>query len=798
MTRISAALLLLMLGSGAWGLEKRTFTAADFATWAYPRGLVEVGAAGMQVRRFGKAYNAMTDLDQYRASVIGEHGSSPLRTASGAGTVARLADQDPQTWWQPDPADPLDRWWVEVDLGRAVAARRIRLVFPDTAGARPFAFFSVFTSPGVPLKATPEQILFTRVGRPINNNAERVVDFPLNAIDISGATGLNLVIADTLDFDLVRFVRFEATGRSAEAALAEIEVETIGFNLALKVDTEARLEEGLETWGGRAWTSSERKCPACGKGTGEEGMIDGDIAGRYWAIESGANPDWRAWGQWAGVDLGTVFRVDRIVWLPLVGGETPYLYGHDRERQTAWGYFDVLTSDGTFSNSADPEVEGPYLYDLLSSVDNTLGAKRWLFDFQFPARDTRYLFWRLMPGGGSGSWGRAAQLFIYHSEGYPAQVELESPDLDLGNAFSIRRLEWEADTPPDTRVEILTQTGNGYQKVTRYYLTNGQEVTKEEYEATKALRRGEITEELVRDPTWSGWSLPHRFSGQDFLSPTPRRWLRVRARLISDDPEAMPSLRSLSLVMNTPVVGNGLSGQILPREAALDSLQEFRYLIKPNRADRNDLGFDQVLIALPPGSASQGESGLLSARVRGQEVEARGQWRGDSLLVSLPPPAVKGDSVEVVFQARLFQNPTVFEAFVANSSQADNSQGVVPVSLGADQVYVPQVQEAGSFFQRLSASPVCTPNGDGANDLFRLSFNVVKTARQPAVGIHRLDGALVRELVNATPGSGRASYTWDGGDARGERVPPGLYLARLHLKADAGDETLYRLVRVAY
>jgi hypothetical protein len=794
--RSNAALLLisLTLATGAGALEKRTFSAAEFANWTYPRGLMEVEAGGIQVRRFGKAYNAMSDLDQYSAITIGEHGTRSLRTPSNEAGVQGLADQDPNTWWQPDPADPVDQWWVEVDLGRAVAASRVRLVFPDTAGARPFEFFSLYLSPGVPLKNSDQQLRFTRVGRPINNNTQRVLDFELKTSDPSVATGQFLVTKDSLDFDLVRFVRFEATGRTQDAALAEIEVETIGFNLALKLPTEARLAEGREVWGGGVWTSSERECPGCGKGTSTEGIIDGDIAGRYWTIESRDNPDWRVWGQWAGVDLGSVFRVDRLIWLPLVVGETPYLYGHDRERQSSQAYFDFLSSDGTPSNTADPEVEGPYDYELLSSVDNSLSPKRWLFDFQFPSKPMRYIFWRRMPAAG-GAWNRTAQLFIYHSEGYPAQLRLESADLDLGGAFSIRRVEWDADLPPNTHIEVETQTGNGFQKVTRYYLTNGTEVTKEEYEAAKALRRGEIVEDLVRDPTWSGWSLPHRFSGQDFLSPTPRQWLRVRVSLISDDPEAMPSLRSLSLVMNTPVVGSGLSGQIFPREAALDSLQEFRYLIKPNRAERSDLGFDQVLITLPPGSR---DAGLVEARVSGQAVEAQGQLRGDSLLVQLPPPAVKGDSVEVTFQARLFENPTVFEAFVANSSQTDNTQGVVPASLGSDQVYVPQVQEAGSFFQRLSASLVCTPNGDGVNDLFRLSFDVVKTARQPTVGIHRLDGALVAELVDETPAGGRASYAWDGGDAQGQTAPPGIYLARLHLKTDAGGETLYRLVRVAY
>lgn len=791
---LGTGLVILALGMASHGLETRTFTARDFASWSYPKGLVVVQPEGIKVKRFGKSYNAVADRDEYEGIVIGEHGKTKLRTPSNEKEVGLLADQNPNTWWKPAAADPLGKWWVEIDLGRVVAAHTLRVIFPDTVGARPFAFFSVFVSPGIPLMTSPEQVYFSRVGRPINNNKQRVVEFELRTYDAAVATGQYLVTKDTLDFDLVRFVRFEAAGRTPDAAIAEIEVETVGFNLATKVTTEDRLKKGLEVWGGRAWTSTDRNCPNCGKGVAPEGIIDGDLHGRYWAIESAGAPDWRAWGQWWGVDLGSVFRIDRIIWLPLVVGECPYLYGWDRERHSPWNEFDFLLSDGTPSNTADREVEGPYLYDLLSHVNNRNSPKRWLFDYQFPSRVVRFVFWRMMSLN-EGSWGRASQVFIYHSEGFPAQVQIESEDLDLGSAFSIRRVEWDADLPPDTRIEVQTQTGNGFQSITRYFLSNGQEVTKEQYEAAKPRQKGPIVQDTVRDPSWSEWSLPHRFNGQDFLSPTPRRWLRTRVKLISDNPEAMPSLRSLSFVMNTPVISGGLIGEILPREAALDTLQAFRYLIRPIRTTPGDVGFDQVLIMVPP---QAGKAELLSARVGGREVPATYEFSGDSLLVQLPPPAVKGDSVEIAFQTRLYKSPTVFEAFVLNSAQPDNSQGIVPSALGMNEVYVPQVVQAVSLFQNLAYSRAFTPNGDGINDLFQLACTVVKTDRQPRVRIFALDGTLLAELVNATPASGRSHYTWDGRDQEGELVPPGIYIAHLSIDADAKDEIVQKLVHVIY
>lgn len=790
---LRAGLAALFLASVGSAQEVRTFRTQDFATWSYPKGLVNVGNELVTVRRFGKAYNAVTDRDEHAtAVVVGEHGKSKLRAGSGEATAGRLADQDPTTWWKPASTDGIQTWWVELDLGRAVAASAVRVIFPDTVGARPFAFFSVFTSPGVPLYTSAEQIVFTRLGRPVNNNLERVVEFPLSTYDKAVTTGQHLATKDSLDFDLIRFIRFEAAGHTVDAALAEIEVDAIGYNLTTKITTEERVAAGLDTWGGYAWTSSNHECGNCGKGTSPNGIIDGDLAGRYWTIESAGSPDWRSLGQWWGADLGTAYRIDRIVFMPFVLGENPILYGYDRERQSSWYTFSLLVSDGTPSLTADPEVEGPYEYEILSEVNNTLAPKRYLYDWQFPTRTIRYLFWWLWGGG---SWGRACQIYAFHSEGYPVQVELVSPDIDLGSAYSVRRIEWDGDLPEGARIEVETQTGNGYQKITRYFLSNGQEVTKAEWEAAKVRNRGPVVEDTVRDPSWSPWSLPHRFSGQDFLSPTPRRWLKARIRLISDSPEVMASLRSLSLVLNTPVVNSGLIGLVTPRVAELDSLRDFRYTIRPGRATTGDLGFDRAGIILPPVS---GGGSLASVLVGGRSVSASGEMHGDSLIVSLPPPAVKSDSVEIIFQTRVYESPTVFEAFVYNSTQTGNIQGVVPADLGATEVYVPQAVQATSFFQNLAYDAVFTPNGDGSNDRLSLSFAVVKTLRQPEVRIFTLAGSQVIALADQTPTAGRSAFTWDGRDQDGALVPPGIYLFQLSLETDAETQTVQKLVHVLY
>ena len=784
MLSLVTVIALLIFVSGGMA-ENIVFSGSDFESWNPPQGLVDVRADGIAVKRFGKTFNAVATAHEFSSVVIGDvYGSvRPARTPSNQADAHLIADQDPDTWWKPVADDPTENFWVELDLGRAVIADKIRVVFPDTEGARPFRFFSVFTSPGVPVSfGGGKRIVFDRVGRTVNNNTQSVVELELEVKDDPGQK-----------FSPVRFVRFEATGRTPDAALAEIEVDAVGFNLSSKVAIERRLEAGDPGWGGRTWSSDSRECVdrACGRGSGAEALLDEDMAFRKWNIEAViVSGDWRDSGFWAVVDFGNVFRVDRVVWIP---GNGPFTYTVYKPAAVQQAHCDfsvqeIFTSDGSPSTTSVVDVEGPYEYELLVANPGSKG----IYDFQFPSRPVRLFNWRVPNGRGN---CRALQLWVFHSEGYPAAVTLTSDDIPLGGARSIRRVEWDAYLPPGTRIEVQTQTGNGFQTVTRYYLSNGNEVTKEGYEAAKRRQRGEIVDDRIRDPSWSDWSNPHRLSGQSFQSPTPRQWLQARVTLSSADPEVFPKLRSLTFVANDPVITSGLSGYVLPREAVLDSLTEFRYTIKPMEFNRADIGFDQVLIVLPEGSA---ETKLVGATVGGVASDASGSLRGDSLLVQLPQEAVTRDSVEIVFKARVFQSPTVFETLVANSVQRENTQGVLPEFVGADQVFVPEAVAGVSLIRKVSHSEVFTPNGDGVNDLFQLRFVVVKTDETPRVRVFSLNGTQVAELEQAGPRGNEARFTWDGSMRDGEFVAPGVYVVHVSVPAHARNEVVQKLVHVVY
>ena len=101
--------------------------------------------------------------------------------------------------------------------------------------------------------------------------------------------------------------------------------------------------------------------------------------------------------------------------------------------------------------------------------------------------------------------------------------------------------------------------------------------------------------------------------------------------------------------------------------------------------------------------------------------------------------------------------------------------------------------------------PVITPNGDGINDRTVIEFilSVVDRPRRVSIRIFDLGGRPVRDLSPPPVAAGAylgpgAPGTWDGTDAAGRTVPPGLYLYRVEADLDTGNETRSGVVAVAY
>ena len=97
----------------------------------------------MQFDVFGEPIrNTLNELVfDYWVRPRGSAGWGPIR-----GSRTNILDGDPTTFWEPDPRDPIEQWWIEVDLGRVVPVERLKLQFVDEALGDPFLRFIMLLS----------------------------------------------------------------------------------------------------------------------------------------------------------------------------------------------------------------------------------------------------------------------------------------------------------------------------------------------------------------------------------------------------------------------------------------------------------------------------------------------------------------------------------------------------------------------------------------------------------------------------------------------------------------------------
>ena len=123
-------------------------------------------------------------------------------------------------------------------------------------------------------------------------------------------------------------------------------------------------------------------------------------------------------------------------------------------------------------------------------------------------------------------------------------------------------------------------------------------------------------------------------------------------------------------------------------------------------------------------------------------------------------------------------------------------------ALGAGQGLTVLTPTGGRSVQVLNVPGLFTPNGDGVNDEAEFAFSVLKVnvEREVAVELYDLSGRRVRRLVERRDmANGLYRMVWNGRDEAETMVPPGLYLARIRVGSDTGEnDTVQRVIGVAY
>ena len=770
----------LILGSYPLAADQLRYDSArDWRQWGdLPLGAVELTPSGtIQLTKIEKGIDAVRDLDEFGGGI---------RNAGSNLNTARLAiDGNPATGWAPDPETDPGEWFIEIDLGRAVSAKSVTLVFD--AEAPPFELFDLLLSTGEPetdfIAAPIEGSLVYRVKGRIKENSRHRVTYQIEQIDE----------------EPIQFIRFEPLLIAPAARLAEVEVETIGDNIALGL---------LERGGGvdiNINLASNDSQPL-GKA---RALFDGDLYER-----------WRAGTASRGLtdilahmvlDLGAVYWVDQtriiggVVMRSGFGGGITTNHYVSRRR---WGFrfYEFMTSDGSLS------PDGTRLWTKhFSGASPGNQTSKGLVDHHFNLLPTRFvrIFWKYwdtscysfqrlgeegginrVPGCGAGGTTDEIQIF---GEGFPSEVDFRSPLIDLGTGKNLNSVEWSGDEPSGTRIEIRTRTGNEVIETYTYRDKNGKEVTERKYNKLIPSFKGPIDTTLTAGGDWSAWSRIYSFSGEAFLSPSPRRYLEIDVRMTSDSPTVGASLDHLAVNFTQPLAGRVL-GEISPQQTLPGVLTEFTYYLRPENAS----GFDRLAVE------SDTPVQFTSVAHNGTALDVQIDTTASGFLVHLPNRIRTDQLIELKFASSVFRQSTRFDVFLQDSGQDESvRQRVDPgdatdlVESSTNIVSLPISQE---LLANMSfSSKAITPNDDGVNDELTLEIALVNVLapRPLRLRLYDLAGRPVYDRGEDSL-AGHRKLIWDGRDSHGDRVAPGLYVLEVLVEGDAGDEKTQALISVAY
>ena len=772
-TKIRWLALLLGIWCTGYARAQTAFvvdTRQDWERWSFPAGTMEMTEEGrVRPAFFSKKINASLNAGAFQRT--DKKGTVLWGGIRGAGSSTDAApyilDGDLTTSWGPDREDGSDTWWVEIDLGRLVAATDIVVRFDEAAD--PFEEFRIYTSDGSPaFLSAPDVLNYQLAGEVTRPNYEYVLTYPLGIREI-------------------QYVYVQITvWRDPEAVpkMTELEVMTLGDNVVL----------GTTARGGQVIAGSRTSAGLVGGSP--SGTLDGD-GKTYWLSFSAhafCRDDW-----YLHLDLGASFWVDTIMLvtgIPRVSGViAPITYWMD-------------VSDGTKTGelASGWQARGPYIWEQIGQVelnDRDVFIRR----HEFAPRPVERLFYmhrNLIFGCGGEVRLTEIQAF---GEGYVPNVAMESGFIDLGRPRNVAAVAWDADVPVGAKIELRTRTGDELIEEVRYYDKDGKEVrdknkngtSQDEYEGLPPFRKGETVTSLLIGGDWSSWSPPYLVSGDAFLSPSPRRYFQLQARFVTEDPYQAATLDRIRVLHTTPIASE-LIGEIWPRSARVPAVPDtFSYFIRPIFSS-GQRGFDRILIRTP--SAAE----VLKVRVADVPVQIDSvKSTSDSLLIHIPLVRRQLDPlVEVMFRCAIFLNGTPMEAFVSHSSEPDVWQRVDPGNANdavESEATVVGLPITGDLVGDVVVSPsTVTPNDDGINDLVSIAFTVLKlnVPRSLRVTIYDMRGTLVRRVMDEEGLSGSYRAVWDGRDDDGGRVSPGIYLCRIEVGAASEEAVLLRSIAVAY
>ena len=413
-----------------------------------------------------------------------------------------------------------------------------------------------------------------------------------------------------------------------------------------------------------------------------------------------------------------------------------------------------------------------------------------------------WLIWDANCDGNCGAASGIIEELMVYGEGFPREVDFGSGLIDLGTDKNITALRWGADVPTGTALEIRSRTGNELNLDITYHDKNDKVVTAARYEKLIPSFRGRIDTAFSAGGDWSPWSRIYSASGEAFLSPSPRRYLELDVRLTSDDPAVGAALDFVAIDFSPPLA-NGVFGEIFPSQVEPGIEREFSYYLRARSTPR---GFERISLQAPS------ELRFIEAVVDGTALDvtttdtiskmsaARSDRAATGLTIDFPRPIRSRELVELRFATAFFHQSTRFSAFLedgATRQRVDPGDANAAIASNSDIVRLPVGRDLLANLQL--DTHIITPNADTINDELLLSVDLVNVLepRPLRLRVYDLSGRIAFERREPAR-AGRQAITWDGTDGAGSRLAPGAYVLELLIEGDALQQSIRRVVSVAY
>ena len=408
-------------------------------------------------------------------------------------------------------------------------------------------------------------------------------------------------------------------------------------------------------------------------------------------------------------------------------------------------------------------------------------------------------------------------------------AELDSPDLSVREAM----LTFSELTPEER---------------------NSISLARSDHKSLPSTKKGSVRDDIEN---WSLWTPPYSSAGivtsvevaageggVRILSPGSRRFFQVKIDFSNDELFASRGIGTLSFDFSSPPLAEEILAEISPRQVDLGEITEFSYWILPNIRPGFDKGFNSFEITTPVRVTSIDKIEMtFPDRTRVSEEFS------DADLINLPVrrgnfsidfveedrfrisfPKVENSNVEtremttvnVTFKGVVLRIGTAFTGKALNSltgelelpqevigaNVVDLSKEELDVALLRNQAnLVVQVAIEDDLLINVQAVPnPFTPNGDGINDFTDVNYDITSLTSKGkvTVGVYDLSGRLLKELYSGSDASGsysslnREQLRWDGRDKDGNLLPPGIYIFRVEIDADADNEGASGTVAIVY